>query len=239
MTSLLKVNDIHLRIEGVHILKGVNFSINEGEIATIIGANGARKSSILNTIIGVFKPDKGNVVFLGDEIAGSSTETIVSKGISIVPEGRRIFSNLTVLENLKIGAVNRWVRKSMLADVSRMMEMFPSLERRQKQLGSSLSGGEQQMLAIARGLMAHPKLLLLDEPSMGLAPIMCKKIFSILKEINDRGTTILLVEQNAKLALEFASNGHVMVVGNITKSCSKEEFLDDDFVRKAYLVLSE
>ena len=235
---MLKVNDIHLKIEGVHILKGVNFRVNEGEIATIIGANGAGKSSLLNTIIGIFKPDKGNVVFLGDEIAGSAPETIVSKGISIVPEGRRIFSNLTVLENLKIGAVNRWVQKSMIADVSRMMEMFPSLERRQKQLGSSLSGGEQQMLAIARGLMAHPKLLLLDEPSMGLARIMCKQIFSILKEINDRGTTILLVEQNAKLALEFASKGHVMVVGNITKSGSKEELLDDDFVRKAYLGLS-
>ncbi len=239
MIKLLKVNDIHLSIEGVHILKGVNFKVNAGETATIIGSNGAGKSSILNTIIGVFKPNKGNIFFIGEEITGSSPESIVSKGISIVPEGRRIFPNLTVLENLMIGAVNRWNRKSMQADIAGMMELFPSLERRKKRLGSNLSGGEQQMLAIARGLMAHPKLLLLDEPSMGLSPILCKKIFLILKEINDRGTTILLVEQNAKLALEFASKGYVMVVGNITKSGSKKELLNDDFVRKAYLGLSE
>jgi branched-chain amino acid transport system ATP-binding protein len=236
---LLRVSEVNLSIEGVHILKGVSFGVSAGEAATLIGSNGAGKSSMLNTIMGVYKPAQGNILFKDEEIVGSSPEEVVSKGISIVPEGRRIFSNLTVSENLMIGAVNRWVRSSMKADMDGIMELFPALNLRRKQLGGSLSGGEQQMLAIARGLMAHPELLLLDEPSMGLAPIMCKTIFSILKKIHEQGTTILLVEQNANLAMEFASKGHVMVVGRILKSGSRKELLEDDFVRKAYLGLQE
>ena len=236
---MLEVKDIHLNLEGVHILKGVSFSVGAGEAATLIGSNGAGKSSTLNTIMGVLKPGQGTILFKGEEIAGLPPEAVVGRGISIVPEGRRIFANLTVSENLMIGAVNRWVKRSMKADMEGLMELFPSLQRRKKQLGGRLSGGEQQMLAIARGLMAHPELLLLDEPSMGLAPIMCKTIFSILKDINKQGTTILLVEQNANLALEFAENGHVMVVGRILRSGSRKELMEDDFVRKAYLGLQE
>ena len=232
---MLEAKDILVELAGVKILSDVSFSIEEKEIVTLIGPNGAGKTSTLNTVMGIFKPTNGTIFFCGQSIKGLPPELIVSRGISIIPEGRRIFAPLTVVENLKLGAVNRWNREHIKRQIEKMMDLFPALNGRAKQLAGSLSGGEQQMLAIARGLMSDPRMLLLDEPSMGLAPLIVADIFRILKEINERGTTILLVEQNASLAIEFANRGYVLVAGRIIKSGLRTTLLQDEFVKRAYL----
>ena len=231
----MRVDDISVEYAGINILKGISLSIAEKEIVALIGSNGAGKSTTLNTIMGFHRLARGKIVFNEESIDGLDPEIIVSKGISIVPEGRRVFAPLTVIENLMIGGMTRWDRKRVRRDVEEMMDLFPALRRRAKQLAGALSGGEQQMLAIARGLMSHPRMLLMDEPSMGLAPLVTEEIFKILRAINEKGTTILLVEQNAKLALEFAERGYVLVSGRIEKSGSRATLLEDDFVKKAYL----
>jgi len=233
--ALLKMEGIAVEYEGINILKGISLFVQEKEIVAMIGSNGAGKTTTLSTIMGILKPATGAIAFNEEPIHGLAPEIIVAKGVSIVPEGRRVFSSLTVIENLKIGAVVRWNRSQANRDVEEMMTLFPSLKRRERQRAMALSGGEQQMLAIARGLMSHPRLLLMDEPSMGLAPLIIEDIFKILQEINRKGTTILLVEQNAKLALEFALRGYVLVSGRIAKMGPRETLIEDDFVKKAYL----
>jgi len=232
---LLRVDDLAVESAGINILKGISFSVEEKEIVALIGSNGAGKTTTLNTIMGLHRPTAGTIIFNGEALHGMKPEEIVSKGISIIPEGRRVFAPLTVTENLMIGGMIRWDRKRTMSDLQEVMDFFPSLKRRSKQVAGKLSGGEQQMLAIARGLMSHPKVLLMDEPSMGLAPLIIEEIFTILQSINKKGTTILLVEQNARLALDFADRGYVMVSGRIVKSGSRQNLLEDDFVRKAYL----
>jgi branched-chain amino acid transport system ATP-binding protein len=231
---LLRVDDIAVEAAGINILKGISFSVEEKEIVALIGSNGAGKTTTLTTIMGLHRPVRGRIIFNEETIQGLRPEEIVSKGISIIPEGRRVFAPLTVIENLMIGGIMQ-NRKRVKSDLQEIMDLFPSLKRRAKQPAGRLSGGEQQMLAIARGLMSHPKLLLMDEPSMGLAPLIIEEIFNILQAINKKGTTIVLVEQNARLALEFADRGYVMVSGRIVKSGSRQTLLEDDFVRKAYL----
>jgi len=233
--ALLKLEELVVEYAGITILKGISVSVQEKEIVALIGSNGAGKTTTLNTIMGVLKPSTGAIAFSGEYIHGLAPENIVAKGISIIPEGRRVFSSLTVIENLKIGAMVQWNRSRVNQDIEAMTALFPSLKRRARQGAGTLSGGEQQMLAIARGLMSHPRLLLMDEPSMGLAPMIIEDIFKILQEINQKGTAILLVEQNAKLALEFAYRGYVLVSGRIAKMGSREALLEDDFVKKAYL----
>ncbi len=233
--ALLKLEEIAVEYGGINILKGISISVREREIVALIGSNGAGKTTTLSTIMGMLKPATGAITFKGEPIHGLAPEMIVAKGISIIPEGRRVFSSLTVIENLKIGAMVQWNRGRVSRDIEEMMTLFPSLKRRARQTAGTLSGGEQQMLAIARGLMSHPRLLLMDEPSMGLAPLIIEDIFKILREINQKGATILLVEQNAKLALEFAYRGYVLVSGRIVKAGPRETLIEDDFVRKAYL----
>ncbi len=232
---LLKLDEIAVEYGGINILKGISISVQEKEIVALIGSNGAGKTTTLSTIMGILKPATGTIAFNDELIHGLAPEIIVEKGISIIPEGRRVFSSLTVIENLKIGAMVQWNRSRVNRDIEEMTALFPSLKRRARQTAGTLSGGEQQMLAIARGLMSHPRLLLMDEPSMGLAPLIIEDIFKILREINQKGTTILLVEQNAKLALEFAYRGYVLVSGRIAKAGPRETLIEDDFVRKAYL----
>jgi branched-chain amino acid transport system ATP-binding protein len=233
--ALLDLKNIFVKLNDVNILRDISISIREKEIVTLIGPNGAGKSSTLSAILGMFKLAKGSIFFSGKDITGLPPEKIVPMGISIIPEGRRVFSSLTVVENLKIGAVNQWDRKRMKDKIQEIMDLFPSLKRRTKQMAGNLSGGEQQMLAIARGLMSDPTMLLLDEPSMGLAPLIIEDIFNILKKINDQGTTILLVEQNACLALDFALRGYVLVAGEVIKAGSRDELMQDEFVQKCYL----
>lgn len=233
--ALLEVKGASVKLKDMIILRDINFSILEREIVTLIGPNGAGKTSTLRAILGILQLTKGSITFSGKDITEMPPELIVPMGISIVPEGRRIFSSLTVMENLKLGAVNQWDRKRTKIKIQELMDLFPILKQRAKQLAGNLSGGEQQMLAIARGLMSDPTMLLLDEPSMGLAPLIIEDIFDILKKINAQGTTILLVEQNARLALDFAMRGYVLVAGNIVKAGSREKLLEDEFVKKAYL----
>lgn len=232
---MLKVNDLDVYYGNIQALKGVTLEVNEGEIVTLIGANGAGKSTLLKTLSGLLKPKRGSIEYLGSTIAGKAAQSIVKAGISQVPEGRRVFANMTVEENLSLGAYLRKDRESIIRDMERVYEMFPRLLERKKQLSGTLSGGEQQMLAMGRAIMARPKLLLLDEPSMGLAPLMVKNIFSIIKQINEHGTTILLVEQNANMALSIANRAYVLETGRIVLSGTAKQLQESDEVKEAYL----
>ncbi len=232
---MLKVENINVYYGAIHALKGISVEVKEGEIVTLIGANGAGKSTILRTISGLLRTKTGNVLFEGNSVAAMAPEEIVKKGISQVPEGRRIFANMSVEENLELGAYIRSDKPGIRKDIDKVFERFPRLGERRKQIAGTLSGGEQQMLAIGRGLMSQPRLLLLDEPSMGLAPLLVKEIFSIIKEINASGTTILLVEQNANMALSIAHQAYVLETGRITLSGSAKELMESEEVRKAYL----
>ncbi|MBQ2895569.1 MAG: ABC transporter ATP-binding protein, partial [Oscillospiraceae bacterium] len=218
---------------GIEAVKKISFDVNEGEIVTLIGANGAGKSSTLRTIAGLVKPAGGSVSFRGDMITGQDPISIVKKGITLVPEGRRIFADMTVLENLKIGAYMR--KDDLTDDLNWVYDLFPRLKERSWQLGGTLSGGEQQMLAVGRALMSRPKVMMMDEPSLGLAPIIVKGIFDIIKEINKQGVTILLIEQNANMALKTAHSAYVMETGRITLSGTGEELLSNEAVKAAYL----
>lgn len=232
---MLKVNDINVYYGNIQALKGVSLEVNEGEIVTLIGANGAGKSTLLKTLSGLLKPKQGTIEYLNNSIAKKPAQSIVKAGISHVPEGRRVFSNMTVEENLELGAYLRNDRAGILADKERVFKLFPRLLERRKQASGTLSGGEQQMLAMGRAIMARPKLLLLDEPSMGLAPLMVKTIFQIIKEINDAGTTILLVEQNAHMALSIADRAYVIETGKVVLSGDAKELQASDEVKAAYL----
>ncbi len=231
---MLKVNDINVYYGSIHAVKGISFDFNKGEIVTLIGANGAGKSTILNSVAGLLKTRTGSIEFEGQSILGTAPHLIVSKGLAMCPEGRRIFLQMSVEENLEMGG---YTRKNQEAEQSliNVYDRFPRLKERRKQQAGTLSGGEQQMLAIGRALMSRPSLLMLDEPSMGLAPILVDQIFAIIKELNESGTTILLVEQNARMALSVADRGYVLETGRIVSSASASVLLNDDAVRKAYL----
>lgn len=232
--SMLKVEDINVYYGNIHAIKGVSFEVNEGEIVTLIGANGAGKSTTLNTVAGLLKPATGNIEFEGSSLLGIPAHKIVGKGMALCPEGRRIFLQLSVQENLEMGAYTRSTGE--IADlIANVYDRFPRLKERHKQVAGTLSGGEQQMLAMGRALMSKPKLMMLDEPSMGLAPILVEKIFQIIEELNKAGTTILLVEQNAQMALSIADRSYVLETGRIVTSGTGEELLHNDAVRKAYL----
>jgi branched-chain amino acid transport system ATP-binding protein len=232
---MLKVENINVYYGAIHALKGISVEVKEGEIVTLIGANGAGKSTILRTISGLLRTKTGNILFEGNSVASMAAEEIVKRGISQVPEGRRIFANMTVEENLELGAYIRSDKAGIRKDINKVFERFPRLGERRVQIAGTLSGGEQQMLAIGRGLMSQPRLLLLDEPSMGLAPLLVKEIFSIIKEINASGTTILLVEQNANMALSIAHQAYVLETGRIILSGPAKELAESEEVRKAYL----
>lgn len=232
---MLKVDGIDVYYGNIQALKGVSLEVNEGEIVTLIGANGAGKSTLLKTLSGLLRAKKGKVEYLGQPITKRAAQTIVKSGISHVPEGRRVFSNMSVEENLELGAFLRKDKAGIKKDLDRVFELFPRLLERRKQSSGTLSGGEQQMLAMGRAIMARPKLLLLDEPSMGLAPLMVQNIFNIIKEINDAGTTILLVEQNAHMALSIANRAYVIETGKVVLSGDAKELQSSDEVRAAYL----
>ena len=232
--SLLKVENIHVYYGSIHAIKGVSFEVNEGEIVTLIGANGAGKSTTLNTVSGLLKPKTGSIEFEGKSIVGVPANKIVSHGLALCPEGRRVFLQMTVQENLEMGGYTRPANE-IEPSLANVYERFPRLKERYKQVAGTLSGGEQQMLAMGRALMSKPKLLMLDEPSMGLAPILVEQIFDIVKELNEAGTTILLVEQNARMALSIAHRAYVLETGTISMSGDAHELAEDDRVRKAYL----
>jgi branched-chain amino acid transport system ATP-binding protein len=232
---MLKINDINVYYGAIHALKGISLEVPEGEIVTLIGANGAGKSTTLRTISGLLRPKTGQITFEGKNIAGIAAQEIVRMGVCQVPEGRRIFANMTVLENLELGAYIRTDSKGIADDLKAVFKRFPRLLERKSQVAGTLSGGEQQMLAIGRALMSRPRLLLMDEPSMGLAPLLVKEIFAIIKEINAGGTTILLVEQNAHMALSIAQKAYVLETGRITLSGTAKELSESEAVRKAYL----
>jgi branched-chain amino acid transport system ATP-binding protein len=232
---MLKVNEVNVYYGNIHALKDVSLEVNQGEIVTLIGANGAGKSTLLRTISGLLKPKKGGITFEGVTIDGKQAQWIVKRGISQVPEGRRVFANMSVEENLELGAFLRKDKDGIKQDYNRVYELFPRLFERRKQQSGTLSGGEQQMLAMGRALMARPRLLLLDEPSMGLAPIFVKTIFEIIKEINTNGTTVMLVEQNANMALSIAHRAYVIETGRVVLSGSAEELRSSDQIKSAYL----
>ena len=232
---MLKIDNIDVYYGAIHALKGISLEVKEGEIVTLIGANGAGKSTTLRTISGLLKPKTGSITFLGQDIAGVRAHEIVKKGISQVPEGRRVFAEMTVMENLDLGAFVSKDKAGIQQDLKHVFELFPRLEERKNQSAGTLSGGEQQMLAMGRALMSRPKLLLLDEPSMGLAPLLIKEIFNIIVDINKSGTTVLLVEQNANMALSIANRAYVLETGRITLSGSAKELAASEDVRKAYL----
>jgi len=231
---MLRIDDINVYYGAIHAVKGVSFQVNEGEIVTLIGANGAGKSTILQTISGLMNSKTGDIEFMGKSIVAVAPHKIVEQGLAHVPEGRRVFLQMTVQENLEMGAYTQ-PNSGIPADLDMVFELFPRLLERRKQVAGTLSGGEQQMLAMGRALMSHPKLLMLDEPSMGLAPILVEQIFSIIEEMNRKGTTILLVEQNAQMALSIASRAYVLETGNVTISGSGKELSESDEIRKAYL----
>ena len=235
MGCILQVNDLHVYYGSIHAVKGVSFSVNEGEIVTLIGANGAGKSTVLNTVSGLLHPRSGSVFFAGADLKGVAPHRIVERGLAQVPEGRRVFSELTVQENLEMGGYIRRDKAGIQDDYDMVFERLPRLKERRKQLAGTLSGGEQQMLAIGRALMSRPKMLLLDEPSMGLSPILVKEIFSIIQEVNESGMTILLVEQNAKMALNIANRAYVLETGSIVMSGDANVLSNDPKVIKAYL----
>ncbi|MBR2719289.1 MAG: ABC transporter ATP-binding protein [Clostridia bacterium] len=232
--SLLKIEDIHVFYGAIHAIKGISFEVNEDEIVTLIGANGAGKSTTLNTIAGLLKPRSGKITFDGIDLGSVPASKVVSKGMALCPEGRRIFQQMTVRENLEMGGFTR-DKAEIPASLDEMFQRFPRLKEREKQIAGTLSGGEQQMLAMARALMSRPKLLMLDEPSMGLAPILVEQIFDIIKELHGSGTTILLVEQNAQMALSVADRAYVLETGKISMEGPADELLHNDAVRKAYL----
>ena len=232
--SLLRVDDIHVYYGSIHAIKGISFEVNEGEIVTLIGANGAGKSTTLNTVSGLLKPRSGLITFEGKGIVGIGASRIVGLGMALCPEGRRVFQQMTVRENLEMGGYSR-PNDEIPASLEDVFQRFPRLKEREKQIAGTLSGGEQQMLAMGRALMSKPKLLMLDEPSMGLAPILVEQIFEIIKELHAAGTTILLVEQNAQMALSIADRAYVLGTGKITISGPAAEVLADDRVREAYL----
>ncbi|NLG97403.1 MAG: ABC transporter ATP-binding protein [Chloroflexi bacterium] len=232
---MLQIEDLNVYYGAIHALKGISFHLDQGEIVALIGGNGAGKSTTLNTISGLLRPQRGKVYFQGEDITVIPPQDIVRRGVVQVPEGRRIFPKLTVQENLEMGAYIYEDKEKIQMDMDAVMTRFPRLRERRKQLGGTLSGGEQQMLAIARALMTRPKLLLLDEPSMGLSPILVEQIFEIISEINRQGTAILLVEQNAQMALSIADRGYVLETGRITLAGEAQKLLDDPLVIEAYL----
>ena len=230
---ILSIKDLKVSYGGIEAVKGISFDVRQGEIVTLIGANGAGKSSTLRAISGLVKPSGGSISFEGQDITGRNPTEIVKQGVTLVPEGRRIFADLTVLENLRIGAYLR--HDDLKDDIEWVYSLFPRLKERSWQAGGTLSGGEQQMLAVGRALMSRPKLIMMDEPSLGLAPIVVRSIFDIIREINQRGTTILLIEQNANMALQTAHTGYVLETGRITLSGTGEELLKNEAVQAAYL----
>ncbi len=231
---LLSVKDINVYYGAIHAIKGISFDVNEGEIVTLIGANGAGKSTSLNTVSGLLRSKTGSIEFDGKDISRIPAHRLVKMGLSQVPEGRRVFLQMTVQENLEMGAFTA-KQNSVSASLDKVYELFPRLKERYRQIAGTLSGGEQQMLAMGRALMSNPKLMMLDEPSMGLAPILVEQIFEIIHNLHEAGTTILLVEQNASMALSIADRAYVLETGKITLSGSAKELLHDDSVRKAYL----
>jgi branched-chain amino acid transport system ATP-binding protein len=235
MATMLEVNDLHVFYGAIHALQGISFHLDEGEIVTLIGANGAGKSTTLKTISGLLRPRQGNIFYQGTDLTHVSAPKIVSLGISQVPEGRKIFAPLTVRENLEMGAYSRRDGKGIAESMERVFDSFPRLKERLHQPGGTLSGGEQQMLAMGRGMMSNPKLLLLDEPSMGLSPLLVEEIFRIIEEINKSGTSILLVEQNAAMALSIANRAYVLETGTVALEGPAQELLENPQVKSAYL----
>lgn len=234
---MLKINNLHVNYGGISAVKGISLDVPQKSIVTLIGANGAGKSTTLRTIAGLVKASSGEIKFLNEDITGKETIEIVKKGITLVPEGRRVFSNLSVLENLKVGA---YLQKDGIDEgIKRVFDLFPRLKERSWQMAGTLSGGEQQMLAVGRALMAKPKLIMMDEPSLGLAPLIVNGIFEIIKEINKEGTTILLIEQNANKALKIADIGYVLETGTITMEGKGSDLLQDERVKEAYLGTSK
>ena len=234
-TPMLAVSGLQVYYGAIHAIKNVSFEVHQGEIVTLIGANGAGKSTILNTIAGLIRPKEGDCRFEGESFKTVEPHVIVQKGLALVPEGRHIFARMTVQENLEMGAFARRNKEGIEEDYARIFERFPRLKERRKQVGGTLSGGEQQMLATARALMSNPRMVMMDEPSMGLAPILVQEIFSIIQEINQQGTTVLLVEQNAKMALSIAHRAYVLETGKVVLSGDANALLDNEEVRKAYL----
>jgi len=232
---MFEIKDLNVHYGVIHALKGISLTVNDGEIVTLIGANGAGKTTTLRTISGLKKPTSGQIILDAKDITNTSAQERVRMGISHVPEGRRVFSNLTVLENLELGAYLRKDREGIAKDLKKVFDLFPVLADRQKQLAGTLSGGEQQMLAIGRALMGRPKILLLDEPSMGLAPLLVQEIFSIIEDVNSNGTTVLLVEQNARMALQIAHRAYVIETGRIVLSGTGAELMESEEIKKAYL----
>jgi branched-chain amino acid transport system ATP-binding protein len=233
--KILELDDVHTYYGSIHAIKGISIEVFDGEVVTLIGANGAGKSTTLRTINGLNRPRKGTITFQGRNITSTPAHEIVKRGIAQSPEGRRLFPRMTVVENLEMGAFQRTDRSGLKEDMDRVFHLFPRLAERKSQKAGTMSGGEQQMLAMGRALMARPKLLLLDEPSMGLAPIFVEKIFEIIKEINDQGTPILLVEQNALMALDHADRGYVLETGRVALSGDAKELRQNEQVRKTYL----
>lgn len=233
MSNILEIRDLTVSYGGIEAVKGISLDVPEGEIVTLIGANGAGKSTTLKTIAGLVKSKTASIKFMGNEISGMTPDKIVTSGITLVPEGRRVFPNLTVKENLRIGAYLR--KDSLEADFEYVYGLFPRLKEREWQLAGTLSGGEQQMLAVARALMSKPKLIMMDEPSLGLAPLVVKSIFDIIKTINEQGITVLLIEQNANMALQAANTAYVLETGRITMTGAGSELLRDERIKEAYL----
>ncbi len=232
---MLKIRNLHTYYGAIHALKGISLNVPEGKIVTLLGANGAGKSTTLKSITGLVKVKEGEIIFKGEDITNKPTHEIIQRGIALIPEGRQIFPNLTVRENLLMGAYAREDDEGIQKDLDWVFELFPRLKERINQLGGTLSGGEQQMLAVGRGLMSHPKLLMLDEPSLGLAPMLVKEIFDMIKQINSEGVTILLIEQNAMAALNIADYGYILETGNMVLKGSAEALLHNEDVRRAYL----
>ena len=233
MSNILEIKDLVVSYGGIEAVKGISLNVEEGKIVTLIGSNGAGKSTTLKTIAGLVGAQSGSIKFMGEELLGKSTDQIVSRGVTLVPEGRRVFPNLTVAENLRIGA---YLRKDSIAnDLKRVYDLFPRLKEREWQLAGTLSGGEQQMLAVGRALMAKPKLVMMDEPSLGLAPIVVRGIFDIIREINNQGITVLLIEQNANMALKIADWAYVMQTGSILMEGTGKEMAENEEVKAAYL----
>ena len=232
---MLKVENINVFYGNIHALHDVSFEVNEGEIVTLIGANGAGKTSTLHTISGLIKPKNGKVSFLNNNVTPLTPDAIVKKGLIQVPEGRRVFANLNVIDNLMMGAYTRKDKENIAKDLEMVFDRFERLKERKKQLSGTLSGGEQQMLAMGRALMSKPKLLLLDEPSMGLAPLLVKEIFEIIKSINEAGTTVLLVEQNANMALSIANRAYILETGRVVSSGDAKKIMESEEIKKAYL----
>ena len=232
--SMLKVEGLNVYYGSIHAIKGVSFEVNQGEIVTMIGANGAGKSTTMNTVAGLLKPKSGSITFEGHDITSTPASKVVSLGLALCPEGRRVFQQMSVRENLEMGGYTRPAGE-LAASLDQVFEQFPRLKERQRQIAGTLSGGEQQMLAMGRALMSKPKLLMLDEPSMGLAPLLVEQIFDIILSLNKAGTTILLVEQNAQMALSIANRAYVLETGKIFKEGSADMLMHDDAVRKAYL----